>query len=165
MGESDSSSGDQPRSRHPEERRPWQTMPSVWWPWLCQLLAVEDHHGAVDIDLLALEACRVRGTVVGPGTLFSIRDDSVAGHELDVVTAWAKNGEIVTILAGRDGRHSWACLSRRHIRVVLTRPVSDLDAGAHLRLPTCTRPTTRPPSPSPFDSVRLYPSREQFGIA
>jgi hypothetical protein len=140
-------------------------MPCVWWPWLCQLLAVEDNYGAVDIDLLALEACRVRGSHVDAGTLFSIRDDRIAAHGLDVITAWANEGEVITILSGRDGRHSWACLTRRHIRVVLTAPVSDLDTAAHLRPATCTRPTTRSLLPSPFDSLRFHFGREQFGIA
>jgi hypothetical protein len=168
MGESETSSWGQRRGPHPDDGRRWRPMPCVWWPWLCQLLAVEDHHGAVDIDLLVLEACRVvRGRSVRPGTLFSIRDDRIASAELDVVTAWAECGEVVTILAGRDGRHSWACLSRCHIRVVLTGPVSDLDAAVHERPPaTCTRPTDPLSlSRSPYDSLRLYPRREQFGIA
>jgi hypothetical protein len=70
MGDSEGNSWGQQHRPHLDDGRRWRPMPCLWWPWLCQLLAVEDHHGAVDIELLVLEACRVQGRTVGPGTLF-----------------------------------------------------------------------------------------------
>jgi hypothetical protein len=111
---------------------------------VCQVLAVERQRDSVDIDVVALEVCRVRTKTVRPGTLFSIRTQNIAGVELEVVTAWAEHGTVVTMLAGRDGRHSWTCLSRGHTRVVLTGLVSDLDAG-HQHAAACRRWPRRPP--------------------
>src|SRR5262249_59964097 len=47
-------------------------MPSVWWPWACQLLAADTTTGSVELDLLALEPCRLRGAIVAAGTGFSL---------------------------------------------------------------------------------------------
>jgi hypothetical protein len=108
----------------------WSQMPCVWWPWMCQLLGVGDSPQSVELDLVALEPCRVRGTVVEAGTPFTLRitDDPARRPDLTVLGRWAKTGSAVTILAGRHRRTSWVCLSVGHQRVVPTGVVSDLAA-------------------------------------
>jgi hypothetical protein len=109
----------------------WSQMPCVWWPWMCQLLGVGVSAQSVELDLVALEPCRVRGTVVEPGTPFTLRitGDPSQRPDVTVLGRWAETGPAVTILAGRHRRTSWVCLSVGHQRVVRIRVVSDL--GAH----------------------------------
>jgi hypothetical protein len=109
-------------------------MPSVWWPWACQLLAVDTTTRSVGLDFVALEACRVRGAVVEAGTVFTLRA-SGANSDLAVVADWSVTGTTVTLLAGHHRRSSWACLSAGHRRVLLTDVESNLGVVA---------PTERP---------------------
>ena len=96
-------------------------MPSVLWPWACELVVVDTAITAV--DLVALEPRRVRGTVVEAGTPFSIRltgqTDSTTS-DLAVLAAWAATGARVSLLASQHARSSWICLSLGHWRVLLT---------------------------------------------
>src|SRR5262245_48453499 len=108
-------------------------MPSVWWPWACQLLAVDTTTGSVELDLLALEPCRVRGSIVQPGTLFSVRAAAAAewpAGDLATVAGWSATATTLTLLAGHHRRSSWACLSAGHRRVLLTDVESNLGVEA-----------------------------------
>jgi hypothetical protein len=102
------------RSRHADIA--WRPMPSVWWPWMCQLLVV---------DLVASTPIRVRGTSVEPRTPFTIRAQR---HRADVelVEAWARDTAMVSVLAGRDGRSSWMHLGVGRQRTLLHGVVSTL---------------------------------------
>jgi len=104
-------------------------MPSVWWPWACQLLAADTTTGSVELDLLALEPCRLRGAIVAAGTLFSLRAAAPTPHtagDLAAIAAWSATGTTVTLLAGHHRRSSWACLGTGHRRVLLTDVESNL---------------------------------------
>jgi hypothetical protein len=130
--------------RHRRADRTWRTMPSVWWPWMGQLVVIETEPRWVDLDLVALEPARIRGTIIPPGTLFSIRIEQAAPSrfaELDTILLWAQAGTEVTILAGRAGRSAWLCLSRNHRRVVLTGVRCDIDTPASSEY---SHRTTRP---------------------
>jgi hypothetical protein len=105
-------------------------MPSVWWPWMCQLVVVETSSRGVVLDLVAIEPGRAGRTTIPAGTLFSVRIEPAAQSrpaELDTIYRWAQAGTEVTILAGRDGRSAWLCLSCYHQRVVLTDVRCDID--------------------------------------
>jgi hypothetical protein len=117
----------------------WSQMPCVWWPWMCQPLRVGVSAQSVELDLVALEPCRVRGTVVEAGTPFTLRitGDPSRRPDVTVLGRWAETGTAVTILAGRHRRTSWVCLSVGHQRVVPTGVVSDL--GAHQTTPEPAR--------------------------
>jgi hypothetical protein len=87
----------------------WRPMPSVWWPWMCQLLVADTSPTWIELDLVASTPIRVRGTSVEPRTPFTIRAQR---HRADVelVEAWARDTAMVSVLAGRDGRSSWMYL-------------------------------------------------------
>jgi hypothetical protein len=109
----------------------WEPMPTVLWPWACQLLVVDASTAA--IDLVSSERRRIRGTVVEVGTPFSIRvtdptESSTA--DLRVVADWAASGTRVTLLASQHRRSSWVCLSLGHRRAVLVGVESHLGAEA-----------------------------------
>ena len=98
-------------------------MPCVWWPWLCQVVFVEVAKELIGLDLVALEPARAGGTPVPAGATFSIREraDPRSRHpDLELLAEWTRVGAPVTVLAGRDGRAAWACISRGHRRVLLT---------------------------------------------
>jgi hypothetical protein len=106
-----------------------QAMPCVWWPWTCQLVFVEVATRSIVLGFVSREPCRVRGTNLLPGTPFSIRLAREAQSqcaELEVIASWTDRRTTVTILAGRDGRSSWVCLSRGHERVILTEVRCDI---------------------------------------
>jgi hypothetical protein len=95
----------------------WRSMPSVWWPWMCQLLAVEAVDTSIVLELVALRAARVGGVRVEAGTPFTIR--VAASADRDLFTAWAEDAAVVTVLAGRQQRSSWACLGVGDRRTLL----------------------------------------------
>ena len=123
--------------------RPWPPMPCVWWPWSCQLLAVEPSSTFVDLDLVSLEPRRIRGAIIEAGTPFSLR---VTGHvgssaaDPAVVAGWVDIGAVVTLLAGRHRRSSWVCLSTGHRQVALTGVVSNLGVEAPIERPETVAP-------------------------
>jgi hypothetical protein len=122
----------------------WPPMASVWWPWACQLLAVDTSTGSVDLDFVSLEPRRLRGGIIEAGTSFSVRAAGVttwSTSDLADVAEWADAGATVTLLAGRHRRSAWACLSIGHRRVVLTDVTCDLGVDT----------ATREPSPSPIE--------------
>ena len=107
----------------------WRVVPSVWWPWTCQLIFVEVAARSIHLDLVSLEPCQLAGTVLPVATVFSIRlvpDDRPHCADLRVLAGWAETGASVTILAGRNGRSAWVCLSYGHQRLVLTDATCDL---------------------------------------
>ena len=98
-------------------------MQCVWWPWLCQVVFVEVSSELIGLDLVALEPARAGGTPVPAGATFSIWDraDPRSRHpELELLAEWTRVGVPLTVLAGRDGRSAWACISRGHRRVLFT---------------------------------------------
>jgi hypothetical protein len=108
-------------------------MPCVWWPWACQLLAVDVSTAFVELDLVTSEPRPVRGAVVEAGTPFSIRvtgGTESSPSDLPVVTGWLEAGAAVTVLAGRHERSSWVCLGVGHRRIVLNNVVSNLGLDA-----------------------------------
>jgi hypothetical protein len=105
----------------------WLPIPTVLWPWACQLLVVDA--STVAVDLVSSAARRIRGTMVEAGTPFSIRVAGVSESsrgDLADLAGWATNGERVTLLASQHRRSSWACLSLGRRRVVLTGVESNL---------------------------------------
>jgi hypothetical protein len=111
-------------------------MPSLLWPWACQLLDVDVSTTA--FDLVSLEPRRVRGTIVEAGTPYSIRVTGQTGSsasDLAVVADWAAIGARVTLLAGRHDRSSWVCLSLGHRRVVLDGVESHFGGQASIERP------------------------------
>ena len=129
-------------------------MASVWWPWACQLLAAHTRTGTVDLDLLALEPRRIRGTTVAAGTVFSIRATAATKlptSDLGVVAGWSATGATVTVLAGRHRRSSWACLSAGHRRVVLT------DVQSSLGVVAPPEPTVTAASPRHLEPTETTP--------
>jgi len=118
----------------------WLPMPTVLWPWACQLVVVDAATAAV--DLIASEPRRVRGSTIEAGTPFSIRvtgSTESASSDLAVVAEWAMAGARVTLMASQHRRSSWVCLSRGHQRVVLT------GVESHLRVDTATERTDPAP--------------------
>jgi hypothetical protein len=115
------------RSRHIA----WRSMPSVWWPWPCQLLGVATSAESIDLDLLALRPARLRGRIVGAGTTFTVRAWRPTA-ECDVIAGWAAESVMVTILAGRHGRSSWLSLGVGRRRTLLDGALATLgsEAGA-----------------------------------
>lgn len=111
------------RSRHADIA--WRPMPSVWWPWMCQLLVADTSATWIELDLVASTSIRVRGTSVEPRTPFTIRAQR---HRADVelVEAWARDTAMVSVLAGRDGRSSWMHLGVGRQRTLLHGVVSTL---------------------------------------
>jgi hypothetical protein len=108
-------------------------MPCVWWPWACQLLAVDRATTFIELDLVTSEPHPIRGAVVEAGTPFSIRvsgGSESSTSDLPVVAEWLEAGAAVTILAGRHERSSWVCLSVGHRRIVLNDVVSNLGLEA-----------------------------------
>jgi hypothetical protein len=117
----------------PRSAPAWPAMPSVWWPWACQLLAVDTTTQSVDLDFVALRPGRVRGAVVEAGTLFTVR--AIAATEwptgdLAAVTGWSATATTVTLLAGHHRRSSWACVSAGHRRILLADVTSKLGVNA-----------------------------------
>jgi len=96
----------------------WRSMPSVWWPWMCQLLAVEAAEESIDLELVALRAARVGTVTIEAGTLFTIRVPASAA-DTDLVTGWAQDAAVVMVLASRHQRSSWACLGVGDRRMLL----------------------------------------------
>ena len=108
----------------------WRVLPSVWWPWTCQLIFVEVAARSIHLDLVSLEPCQLAGTVLPVGTLVAIRlepDARPPCADSRALAGWAEAGASVTILAGRDGRSAWVCLSYGHQRLVVTGATCDLD--------------------------------------
>jgi hypothetical protein len=105
----------------------WRPMPSVWWPWMCQLLAADATWTSIELDLIALTPLRARGVAVEPGTPFTIRALRQRG-EAELVEAWARDRELVTALAGRDRRSAWLYLGVGRQRTLLHRVVTTLGA-------------------------------------
>jgi hypothetical protein len=128
-------------------------MPCVWWPWACQLLAVDVSTTFLELDLVTSEPRPIRGAVVEAGTPFSIRVTGAtesSPSDLPVVAGWLEAGAAVTVLAGRHERSSWVCLSVGHRRIVFNKVVSTLGLEAPLeREVTATprRETVRPAEP------------------
>jgi hypothetical protein len=85
---------------------------------MCRLLAVEAADTSIDLELVALRAARVGGVRVEAGTPFTIRVAASAA-DTDLVTAWAEDAAVVTVLAGRQQRSSWACLGVGDRRILL----------------------------------------------
>jgi hypothetical protein len=119
-------------------------MPSVWWPWACQLLTVDTTAPSVDLDFVALRPGRVRGAVVEAGTLFTVRTTAATEwppSDLAVVAGWSQTATTVTLLAGHHRRSSWACLGAGHRRVLLT----DVESNLGVEAPTERRVTAASP--------------------
>ncbi len=131
--------------------RSWRPMPSVHWPWVCQLLFVDASTTA--LGLVSLERRRIRRTIVEAGTPFTIRvtgETESSTSEFDIVAGWASIGARVALLADQHHRSSWVCLSLGYQRVVLTGVESNLGVAApiepvtaaSLRDPERTRATS-----------------------
>jgi hypothetical protein len=69
-----------------------------------RLLGVGVSALSVELDLVALESCRVRGTAVEVGTPFTLRitGDPARRPDLTILGRWAETGSAVTILAGQQ---------------------------------------------------------------
>jgi hypothetical protein len=116
--------------------RSWGPMPTVLWPWACQLLVVDASTAA--IDLVSSERRRIRGMIVEAGTPFSIRvtdPTESSTSDLSVVAGWAASGTRVTLLASQHRRSSWVCLSLGHRRAVLVGVESHLGVEAPIEWP------------------------------
>ncbi len=107
----------------------WRSMPPVWWPWMCQLLAVEASDTSIDLELVALRPARVGGVRVEAGTPFTIRMAAPA-DDTELLTAWAQDGAVVTILAGRHERTAWASVGVGDRRTLLEGVSTTLAASA-----------------------------------
>jgi hypothetical protein len=107
----------------------WRSMPSVWWPWMCQLLAVETTATSVDLELVALRRARVGGGAVEAGTPFTIRVPRSA-VDVDSISDWADRATVVMVLAGRHGRSSWACLGVSEQRILMEGVSTTLGTGS-----------------------------------
>jgi hypothetical protein len=103
----------------------WRPMPSVWWPWMCQLLVVDPSPAAIELDLVALTPIRVRGTSIEPRTPFTIRARRNR-TDVELVEAWARDTAMLAVLAGRDGRSSWVHLGVGRQRTLLHDVVTTL---------------------------------------
>jgi hypothetical protein len=103
----------------------WRPMPSVWWPWMCQLLVADTSPTSIELDLVALSPIRVRGTSIGPRTPFTIRAHRNRA-DVEFVEAWARDLAMVSVLAGRDGRSSWVYLGVGRQRTLLHGVVTTL---------------------------------------
>src|SRR5262245_41654233 len=71
----------------------WRSMPAVWWPWMCQVLAVEASATSIDVELVALRPARVGGATVEAGTPYTIRA-FLADADRDLLTSWAEEGAV-----------------------------------------------------------------------
>jgi hypothetical protein len=107
----------------------WRSMPSVWWPWMCQLLAVESSATSIDLELVAMRPARVGGATVEVGTPFTIRVTRSA-VDVDSISDWAEKATVVMVLAGRHGRTSWACLCVSDRRILLEGVSTTLGTGS-----------------------------------
>jgi hypothetical protein len=107
----------------------WRSMPSVWWPWMCQLLAVEASDTSIDLELVALRRARVGGATVEAGTPFTVRMAAPAADN-DLLTAWAQDAAVVMILAGRHERTAWVSLGVGDRRTLLEGASTTLVAAA-----------------------------------
>ena len=103
-------------------------MPSVWWPWMCQVLAIEESAASIDVELVALRPARVGGAMVEAGAPFTIRVP-LAAADRDLLASWAEDGTVVMVLAGRHGRSSWVCLAVPDRRTLLEGVKTTLAAG------------------------------------
>jgi hypothetical protein len=106
----------------------WRSMPSVWWPWMCQLLAVEESATSIDVELVAMRRARLCGTMVEAGAPFTIRVP-LAAADGDLLSSWADEGAVVMVLAGRHGRSSWVCLAVPDRRTLLEGVTTTLAPG------------------------------------
>jgi hypothetical protein len=107
----------------------WRSMPSVWWPWMCQLLAVESSATSIDLELVALRPARAGGATVEAGTPFTIRVPRSA-VDVDSISDWAERATVVMVLAGRHERSSWACLGVSDRRILLEGISTTLGTGS-----------------------------------
>jgi hypothetical protein len=107
----------------------WRSMPSVWWPWMCQLLAVEASDTSIDLELVALRRARVGGATVEAGMPFTIRVAAPAA-DAELLTACAQNAEVVMVLAGRHERTAWVSLGVADRRTLLEGVSTTLVASA-----------------------------------
>jgi hypothetical protein len=109
----------------------WRLMPQVWWPWMCQLVGAiaSETSTAALLDLVSLERRQINHVLVPAGTPFAVcvdRSGASLPAERELASGWADCGAAVTVLAGRDGRSAWVCLSRGHRRLVLTGVATNL---------------------------------------
>ncbi len=103
----------------------WRPMPSVWWPWMCQLLVADTSPTSIELDLVGLNPIRVRGTSIEPRTPFTIRAQRNRA-DVELVEAWARDLAMVSVLAGRDGRSSWVYVGVGRQRTLLHGVVTTL---------------------------------------